>query len=226
MDDRLREDCLRLFQACLAQIRSGKPGPSLLVSAEFGATLAHLCERLRAAESVGKAASPIEAESYLEFIVPAGSDGGRDGMGHLRKWLSGATQVVVCDPYLFQFRPTDLYPNVDAYAQKIASLFPKSVRSLDVYTNSYAKAVKPPVFRALKEGRSVRHFSSHELHDRFIIKDRLEAKMMGTSFGGFGSKFFALLDLPAADVQAVRNNLKELCPFPMNLNRGSKQSDD
>lgn len=49
MDPTLRRDCLRLFEACLAQIRSGlSPAPSLLMSREWEFALMSLCERLRA----------------------------------------------------------------------------------------------------------------------------------------------------------------------------------
>ncbi len=54
MDEELRSYCLTLFEACLAQIKSGKPGPSILTSPEFEATLGLLCRKLKA---VGLAAS-------------------------------------------------------------------------------------------------------------------------------------------------------------------------
>jgi hypothetical protein len=113
-----------------------------------------------------------------------------------------------------------MFANVEDYVRALAAIFPQSVKRLDLYTNGWANGVRTPVLDALKDGRRVRHFSSDDLHDRFIIKDRQEAKAIGTSFGGFGAKFFALLDLSPQDAAEVRSELSRLCPFPVQLNRG------
>lgn len=214
VDEDLRSDCLRLFEACVVQIRSGEPGPSLLTSREFEATLVHLCERLRATPGNRAAVSDGE-RPWMELIVRGNPTDASDGMNQLRSWLKGAEKVMVCDPYLLQFKATEMYPSVESYARAFVGLFPPSAKRIDLYTNSYNSRVRPAVLRPLKEGRNVRHFSSDSLHDRFIIKNRLEGKILGTSFGGFGCKFFAMLDLPADDVSAVRSELRALCPSPV-----------
>jgi hypothetical protein len=112
-----------------------------------------------------------------------------------------------------------MFADIDAYATGLSRSFPDSVESIDIYANSYSMQVRPAVLRALRHGRTVRHFSSPHLHDRFVIKDRVDGKLLGTSFGGFGSKFFALLDLSRHDVTAVRTELQQLCPMPIHRNR-------
>lgn len=214
MDTDLRSACLNLFEACIAQIRSGEPGPSLLTSREFEATLVHLCERLQA-EPGNRAVVSDEERSRLELIIRANPTDASDGMKRLRRWLKGAEEVMVCDPYLLHFNATEMYPDVGSYAQALVGLFPSSAKRIDLYTNSYNSNVRPAVLRPLKEGRNVRHFSSDRLHDRFIIKDGTEGKILGTSFGGFGRKFFAMLDLSTGDVSAVRSELHALCPSPV-----------
>lgn len=214
MDRALAEDCLLMFNAWMAQLRNGERVPAWARNQEFQNGLESRCERLRAYLSEEPPDQPAPPNDAIHLIVSGTVDAGRDGLRHLRKWLAGANEVVICDPYFLQFRPTSLFPDLRSYADGLAGLFPATVKSIDLYTNSYAKVVRPTVLRALKAGRSVRHFSSPDLHDRFVIKDRVDGMLLGTSFGGFGNKFFALLDLPRNDVAALRTELQELCPLP------------
>ena len=205
----------------LAQIKSGRPISPLLTNREFEVVLENLCAELTA-EPGGAPDVDDEPGMILELIVAGDPDAGGDAFSLLRKWLAGAEEVAICDTYLLQFRPNALFADLDSYCRALGNFIPHSVKRLDLYTNGWADAVRMPVFQALKQGRNLRHFSSDALHDRFIIKDRQEAKAMGTSFGGFGAKFFALLDLSAADAAGVRAELRRLCPFPAQLNRASR----
>lgn len=217
MDPTLRRDCLRLFEACLAQIRSGHPpAPSLLMSREWEAALVTLCDRLRA-EGEGGSAWMVSNDELvtIQLIVAADLGEAKNGLSVLRNWLKGAEEVILCDPYLLQFHPTRLFPDVETYAEAIADLFPKSAKKVDLYTNSYSQKVRPAVLQRLKEGRNVRHFSSNHLHDRFLIRDQSAGKVLGTSLGGFGRKFFAVVDLDPADVTDVVAELRSLCPHPL-----------
>jgi hypothetical protein len=214
LDGHLRRDCLRLFEACLAQIRSGLPGPSLLISREFEATLESLCERLRG-EGQGEAPALSEKGLLIHLIVAASVENARDSLRKLRQWLKGSEDVILCDPYLLQFNASAMFPNVDSYAEAIAELFSKSVKKIDLYTNSYNQKVRPAVLGRLKEGRNIRHFSSDRLHDRFLLKGQSEGKVLGTSLGGFGRKFFAVVDLDSSDVVEVVTQLRTLYPRPL-----------
>nr|CAD6437781.1 hypothetical protein REQ54_04266 [Rhizobium sp. Q54] len=217
MDEELRIYCLRLFEACIAQIRSGKPGPSILTSREFEEALIVLCERLRA-KSAAAASVPLRRD-YLHMIVRAGAEEAEGGLSHLRNWLRGSREIVICDPYFLKFSPSEIYPDVVAYAEALVKLIPATAKRLDLYTNSYQNVVRPVVLNALKQGRNVRHFSSDKLHDRFVLKDGTYGKMIGTSFGGFGQKFFSMLDLEPDDVATVRQELQKLCPAPAFVRR-------
>ncbi len=214
----LRDQCRNLLEMWLAQIKNRQPMSPFLINREFEATLEHVCARLQSGDELNT--SFTEEPAMVELIVSGNPDAGGDAFSLLRKWLGGAEEVAICDPYLLQFRPTAMFANVEAYVRALKGIFPQSVKRLDLYTNGWANAVRTPVLDALKDGRRVRHFSSDDLHDRFIIKDRQTAKAMGTSFGGFGAKFFALLDLSPRDAVEVRSELSRLCPFPVQLNRG------
>ncbi|MBE0580008.1 hypothetical protein [Devosia sp.] len=215
IDPSLRRDCLRLFEACLAQIRSGlPPGPSLLMSREWEFALMSLCERLTA-DGRGMQAPTEDELVTMQFIVAANFRDAKDGLRTLRHWLKGAEEVILCDPYLLQYKPTGMFSDVEAYAKAIADLIPKSAKKVDLYSNSYSQKVRPAVLQGLKEGRNVRHFSSDQLHDRFLLKNGTEGKVLGTSLGGFGRKFFAVVDLDPTDVVEVIDQLRALCPNPL-----------
>lgn len=219
MNKTLRDQCRNLLEMWLTQIRSGQPMPPFLENREFEATLEHVCARLKADQEVssGQLEEPI---GILELIVKGNLASGGAAFSLLRKWLADAVEVAICDPYLLQFHPTAMFAHVHDYVRAVSGIFPASVERLDIYTNGWANSVRTPMLSALKEGRRVRHFSSNDLHDRFIIKDRREAKAIGTSFGGFGAKFFALVDLSLEDATEVRAELSRLCRFPAQLNRG------
>ena len=154
-----------------------------------------------------------QKEQFLLHLIVSGTiDSAKDGMSELRRWLKGAKKVIVCDPYFFHYPSSDLFKTVEDYAAGLRNIFPASVKDIDVYSNSYTTSVRRCVLKKMKDGRNVRHFSSHEIHDRFVIKDGKEGRLIGTSFGGFGRKFFAMIDLPPHDVCDVVSELRKLCP--------------
>src|SRR5262249_51576926 len=59
--------------------------------------------------------------------------------------------------------------------------------------------IKKAVRRRLKEGRQLEIYDTNMIHDRYIIKDNTEGRMIGTSIGGFGAKVFTVLPLPYED---------------------------
>jgi hypothetical protein len=210
MDDQLRIDLLRLLSSLKAQLESGKPLPPYLRSPEFIATLAHHCERLE------KAPTPVENQNTpsinppLHLIVSAGSTSGETAFRNLRGWLKGSSEIIICDPYLLKYRKSDSFKTIDAYVNAINGMIPRTAKKIEIYTNSYETEVKKKLSLLLKDGREVKYINSKEIHDRFIIKGEREGKIIGTSFGGFGNKFFAVLDLSEDDAFQVKTLLRNL----------------
>ena len=62
----------------------------------------------------------------------------------------------------------------------------------------------------LKEGRNVTIYDTNLIHDRYILKNNSEGKMIGTSFGGIGNKVFTVLDLPREDVTTLKRYLHQI----------------
>ena len=200
-------------------VENGSVNNVLLNNAEYRATLSSLSKSLEK-EIEGHSEEDCHSDEFLlHLIVSGNADAAADSLSRLRLWLRGAQKVSICDPYLFQFKETGFFPTLEEYAEALLKILPSSAKNLDIYSNSYTKSVRKCVMRKLKPGRTVRHFSSHDLDDRFIIKDGKEGKLIGTSFGGFGRKFFTMIDLPKEDVRGVVRELRELCPAPVGARR-------
>lgn len=191
----------------------------MLRTPEFEGAIESLRTRLEAQHDCEQAKGD-DPEVLLELIVTGKPEAARDMLGDLRRWLAGATKVVLCDPYLLHFRPSAMFGDLTAYVDAISGIFPATVTAVDLYGTGFTGKVKTELLNALKDGRNVRVFDAQGLHDRFILKDRDQGRVMGTSFGGFGSKFFFTEELSAADVAEVRAELRRLAPFPTQLNRG------
>jgi hypothetical protein len=215
MNKDLARSCLHQVTLWQSLLEQGEVTHSLFNTAEYKAALSFLNERLEN-EIKGHVENSAQGEEiFLHLIVEANSASAKEGLSELRKWLNGAKKIIICDPYFLQFQPSKFYGSIEVYANEMEKIIPSSVSDIDIFSNSYRSLVRKSVFKRLKLGRKVRHFSSHEIHDRFVIKDGKEGKLIGTSFGGFGRKFFAMVDLPPSDVHKVVSQLRELCPKPV-----------
>lgn len=219
MNEELIRSCQIQISIWRSLVEHGEITNPLLNNAEYKATLLSLSERLKK-ELEGHVEDDGQKEKILLHLIVSGTvDSARDGMSDLRRWLNGAKKVIICDPYFLHFQPSDLYRNIEDYAAGLESIFPTSVTNIDVFSNSYTARVRSCVMKKLKMRRKIRHFSSHAVHDRFVIKDGKEGRLIGTSFGGFGRKFFAMIDLPRDDVRDIISELRELCPKPVGSRR-------
>ena len=91
----------------------------------------------------------------------------------------------------------------DDYIDSIVSLIPSTTTTIGIYGENYTSDVVKKLREKLTNVKSLKLNKSHEIHDRYIIKDSKYGKMFGTSFGGFGRKIFTALDLPEEDTQKI-----------------------
>lgn len=214
MDSLTIQSCIHQLSIWIHLIEKGKVKDPLVRTADYLQGLVSLRERLqqKANESAGK--DDTEEELLLHFVMRASTSSAKDGLSNLRSWLKDANEVVICDPYFFHFNRSDLYPTEESYAKEIAKLLPVGAKRVDIYSNGYKRSVRNCLMKKIKDARNVRHFSSHRIHDRFVIKDGRKAKVIGTSFGGFGRKFSVMVDLPDDEVGLLISQLIELRPKP------------
>lgn len=139
----------------------------------------------------------------LEFIV-SGPKRAMLALKNIRKWLKGARDVIIVDPYIFSPPVLNsIFSSEMEYIRAIKIIVPKTCAAVKFYACGFYSRIRNPLIEALKDGRQINFIDTTHIHDRFIIKDRKEAKYIGTSFGGFGRKVFAINDLPIDDVSLL-----------------------
>jgi hypothetical protein len=142
-------------------------------------------------------------------LIVAGGEEAEQATKDLRRWLKNAQVVAICDPYILHFKapnnklPHTLFESDDDYVEFIASLLPAVARHVKFYGAGYTKKIKTALKRKLKDGRTLDIFDTSHIHDRYVIKDYSEGRMIGTSFGEFHNKIFTILPLPRDDVQRI-----------------------
>ena len=151
---------------------------------------------------------PLPGEPISLLVRPETAE---EMLQKIRVWLRGAKHVIVCDPYFFKPPIHSSFYTSDAdYANRMLQLFGPEVKDVRIFCNGHTAAMKKLIWRPLKKGRQVQAISSNKIHDRFIIKDGQEGKMIGTSMQGFGGKIFAVLDLPTEDVSDLVSALRAI----------------
>jgi len=145
--------------------------------------------------------------SRLAFIVAARNEA-REAAKNLKDWLRKSQHVIMCDPYILHFsvrrgRRLGLFKSIDEYIDFVSDLIPSSARCVKLFGNGYTSKIKKSLRLKLKHGRQLEIFDTEAIHDRYIIKDNAEGRMIGTSFGGFGSKVFTILPLPRQDTEKL-----------------------
>lgn len=183
----------------------------VLKSGDSKVQIRRLLQRLSGEESTPVPNLPqaewVSAEHATHLIVGHGGDEARSTLSSIRKWLRGSQRLTICDPYFLQPPQSNFFRSEEDYVDAIVRLLPPSAEQIDIFCNGFKHSIRRKFVRAAKEGRAqLRIFVSSKIHDRFVLRDD-EVKLVGTSFGGFGNKIFALLDLSKEDSEIVRREL-------------------
>ena len=200
----------------LADINGNAAAGRILRSAENKAALTSIRDRLflHASQQEQDASPPPgQRSAVIELIVKSGAQGRRDALAHLRDWLKGGEHVMLCDPYLLAKQSRSTFASDEAYVEALVRLLPRSAKRVDVFCNSFARPIKEAFRRQAKEGRMLRIFNTHEIHDRFVVRDGA-VKGLGGSIGGFGAKFSVIFDLEGQDARDVVAELGRLQKKP------------
>lgn len=129
----------------------------------------------------------------------------------LRQFTVDAEELTIIDPYLLQ--PSNA--NVNSYVDDLKQctrINGKNLKKLHLVTNekNITKNAHTEVKQLCRDNNC--NFSvaySDDIHDRVWIKNRKEAIVVGTSFGGIGSKLCFILPLPDTDLKNLYEHLRE-----------------
>lgn len=108
------------------------------------------------------------------------------------------------------FRQSPLYRTEAVYVDHICSLVPITAREVKIFGTGFTTSIKNAVLNILKEGRLIKFIDTTRIHDRMVLRDGSEALWIGTSFGGFGNKIFAINALLPDDVKVLRRVLYDI----------------
>lgn len=189
----------------LAAIEGDAVASRMLRSAENNAALIAIRDRLfRYADERPQETLPPPGQrlEVVELLVRVGAQGRRDALTHLRDWLKGGEHVMICDPYLLTKQPRSIFETDEAYVAALVRLLPRSAKRVDIFCNSFTTPIRDSFRRQAKGGRVLRIFNTHQIHDRFVVRDGA-VKGLGTSIGGFGAKFSVIFDLEGQDAKDI-----------------------
>lgn len=125
-----------------------------------------------------------------------------EGLKDIRDFTKAATKLAVIDPYVFAgpARQADDYVRDFSRVARIGPQF-KALHIVYSSTKGNTFAIRKGIVRAAREAGTVLTYHDTDLiHDRIWIRDRSRALVVGTSFGGIGSRVAFLLPLPTADL--------------------------
>lgn len=132
---------------------------------------------------------------------------------HITDWLVGAKELTVVDPYFFSFsQQNKIFHSQEKYVAWLIDLIPMGLENLEVF---HLPRCNKDILDRIKDNckrKSValQAWETTEIHDRVLIRNGEEAKVVGTSFNGLGNKFSFVLDLPAEDLEVFRCELHRI----------------
>jgi hypothetical protein len=127
----------------------------------------------------------------------------------LKRWLKNAEIVTICDPYILHFsvRGRDaitLLRSAEDYVSFISDLIPASAGHDKLFGCGYTREIKTAIRRKLKQGQTLEIFDTRLLHDRYIIKNNVDGRMLGSRpVRSLASRPAASAHLRAVDPMAI-----------------------
>jgi hypothetical protein len=205
--------CKTLLGMLVASYDSKESGhdlaKQLLNSAEFQAAVKSVYSRYRIDPSTIKL-NVVETKNHLETdepfleLIVLGKEQSKKEFRNLRSWLKNAKTVTIVDPYILHSPSNSkLFESSEMYCDYLVDLISPETKKLTLVGNGYTNDIKQKLRSKLKEGREIKFVDTNSIHDRYLIRDSSQGKMIGTSLGGFGNKMFTILDLPAKDVSTI-----------------------
>jgi len=150
------------------------------------------------------------SDQINKFIVKKG--GFEEGGRFLKEWIFDADELIICDPYYFQWTKTKVFETESQYSDELLKILPHKVKSLTVYhLPGPNKRIYSKIQTSCQSiGRRLKIYATNEIHDRVWIKNNSVGISVGTSFNGLGNKAAFILPLPEQDLEQFKKNLFEI----------------
>ncbi|BEV07792.1 hypothetical protein [Methylophilus sp. DW102] len=180
---------------------------------EIASRLRRIERRLESIEPQRCALAEGDRADRVMHLVTGIEGKNREERKHITSWLSGTSHLTVVDPYFFSFSGSNkIYRTQTQYVESIIELLPRTLESIEVF---HLPGPNRAIFSNIekhcrKKNISLRNWATTEVHDRVLIKNKTEARALGTSFGGLGNKIAFVLDLPQEDLEIFWRELNRI----------------
>jgi hypothetical protein len=128
------------------------------------------------------------------------------GLKGIRDFTKGATELIIIDPYLLGGATEDTEKYLDEF-KKSSRIDGKTLNRLHIIYSSghgHTKSIKMGIKRLAEQNDcKISSADTDLIHDRIWIKDKKEAIVVGTSFGGLGNRVCFILELPKYDLDSL-----------------------
>jgi hypothetical protein len=150
-----------------------------------------------------------ETEGIMKMLI-APKEGQSDmkdnrntGLKEIRDFTCNSQELIIIDPYIFGGETE----NASNYIQEFKRCSRIDNQKLNkihiIYSSKHGntKIIKKEIKNLASDNNcTLTSYDSDKIHDRIWIKDKSEAIVVGTSFGGIGNRLCFILELPKYDL--------------------------
>lgn len=161
----------------------------------------------------------LSKEEAMEFMIAPSSKGNnqsktqirKSGLKEIRDFTKGAEELIIIDPYIFAGGNKKSNEYLEEFKKSSRIDNPGLSKIHIIYSSSHGritKSIKSGIKKlASNNSCKISNYDTDKFHDRIWIKNRSEAIIVGTSFGGVGNRLCFILELPHYDLKNLLEHL-------------------
>lgn len=134
------------------------------------------------------------------------------GLKEIRDFTKNTKELIIVDPYIFGGATEKATTYIEEF-KRCSRIDNQSINKIHIIYSSgqgNTLAIKNGIKKLARDNNcSLTSYDSDKIHDRIWIKDKTEAIVVGTSFGGIGSRLCFILELPKYDLTNLLDYLTE-----------------
>jgi hypothetical protein len=134
------------------------------------------------------------------------------GLKEIRDFTKDAKELIIIDPYIFAGATDKASAYIEEF-KRCSRIDNQSINKIHIiYSSRHGNtpAIKNGIKKLASDYNcSLTSYDSDKIHDRIWIKDKTEAIVVGTSFGGIGNRLCFILELPKYDLINLLDYLTE-----------------
>lgn len=134
------------------------------------------------------------------------------GLKEIRDFTKDTKELIIIDPYIFGGETDKASTYIEEF-KRCSRIDSQSINNIHIiYSSGHGNtaAIKNGIKKLASDNNcSLTSYNSDKIHDRVWIKDKSEAIVVGTSFGGIGNRLCFILNLPKYDLTHLLDYLTE-----------------